>query len=506
MNSKLQGLIESYEASVKNRRYYEHAVALMSWDVQTHIPKGAVEERSAAIGALSTELFKLSTSEELEQLLKELSEEENYKQLSLPLQRSVEEDKKQLERFRKIPPEKFGAYRSLTAKAQSVWQEAKAKNDFAMFQPYFEQIMTYLKEFVEYFGYEGHRYNALLDQYEPGMTVEQLDPLFQQLKEKTIPLLEKIKASTNGPKDEMLYQTYAVDKQREISIKILKDMGYDFDRGRLDLSAHPFTIELNGDDVRVTTRFEENSLTSALFSSIHEGGHGLYEQNIDKSLRSTVLAHGVSMGIHESQSRFWENFIGRSKAFWDYFGPTVKEVFPENLKDATIEEIYRGVNKVQPSLIRVEADELTYNLHIILRYELEKDLIDGKIEVKDLPRIWNEKMAQYLGVVPSQDGEGVLQDVHWADGLFGYFPSYSLGNIYAAQFTHTMKKALPQYEEYIRTGNFKPILQWLKENIHCHGGVYLPIDLVKRVTGEPLNIQYYVDYLTEKYTEIYDLK
>lgn len=365
--------------------------------------------------------------------------------------------------------------------------------------------MAFQREFIELRGYQGDRYNDLLEDYEPGMTTEVLDQIFAYIKEKTIPLLRQIMAAKSGPHAEVVKRNYPIQGQRELCLKVLEAMGYDFNKGRLDVSTHPFTIKINSGDIRITTRYEENFLNSGLFSTIHEGGHGLYEQNIDEALLDTSLSEAASTGIHESQSRFWENILGRSKGFWNYFGPIVQNTFPQSLKNTTVEELYRAVNKIEPSFIRVEADEVTYNLHIILRYELERDLIDGVITVADLPRLWKEKMEAYLGITPPNDREGVLQDIHWADGMFGYFPTYSLGNVYAAQFTKKLKADLPNYDELVESGNFKPILAWLKENIHRHGALLEPSELVKKVTGEEINPQYFVEYIEAKYKGIYEI-
>lgn len=505
MTNQLQDLIKEYNGLTKRRKQFLEVISLMYWDLQTKAPRGATDERSETIGTMYTEVFKELISDKSEALLNRLLEKENFDQLTKVLQLSVTNDKKELDRYKKIPPERYGAYKALTAKAQTIWAEAKEKNDFLLFQPYLEEIVAFQQEFIELRGYNGHKYNTLLDDYEPGMTTETLDAIFVYIKEKTISLLRKIETSAHEPKVDILHKSYDAKRQEELSLRMLRDMGYDFDRGRLDISAHPFTIKINTGDVRITTRYEEQLLSSALFSSIHEGGHGLYEQNIDPALRETSLSEAASTGIHESQSRYWENILGRSQAFWKYFGPIVREIFPENLQSVSNEALYYAVNKIQPSFIRVEADEITYNLHIILRYELEKDLINGVITVADLPRLWNEKMETYLGIKPDQDSQGVLQDVHWSDGLFGYFPTYSLGNIYAAQFTKKLREGIPNYEELIEKGNFKPILDWLKENIHRHGAMMQPEALLEKVTGEGINPQYFIEYIEEKYADIYQL-
>ncbi|WP_026476902.1 carboxypeptidase M32 [Alkaliphilus transvaalensis] len=502
----LQSTIEQYLNLTKKRNHFMEATGLMSWDLHTNAPKGAVEGRSQVIGTMASEMLKISTSPEMENLLNELLQEENFQQLPEIIKKSVVEEHKQFSRNKKIPQEKFMAYKILTSKAQAVWQEAKGKNDFNLFLPYLEEIIQYNRQMVELWGYQEHPYDALLDQYEPGMTVKILDEIFSYLKEETIKLLDKINESSNTPDISMFNNTFDIEKQKQISLRILHLMGYDFNRGRMDVSAHPFTIGLNLGDVRVTTNFAEDSFQSAFYASIHEGGHGIYNQNLPIELRDTNLCKGTSTGIHESQSRYWENVVGRSKGFWKFFEEEVKETFPQQFKKVTTDEIYRAINVIQPSLVRIFADEVTYNLHIIVRYELEKDLISGKIQVKDLPTLWNNKMEEYLGIRPEKDSEGVLQDMHWSGGMLGYFPTYSLGNIYAAQFTNQMKKDLANYHNLVETGDFKEILKWLKDNIHCYGRLLEPSELVEKVTGEGINPKHLIQYLKEKYSEIYQVE
>lgn len=364
--------------------------------------------------------------------------------------------------------------------------------------------MDFNKQFVELWGFDGHPYNTLLDLYEPNLTVDTLDKVFGELRERAVPLAAKI-ADQPQPKHDFLFQHYDKAKQRELSEFILKEMGYRFDAGRLDESAHPFATGLNLGDVRITTKFTPRDITFALFSSIHEGGHALYEQNISSSLKGTLLCTGTSMAIHESQSRFWENKVGRSYSFWKRYYPDLQRFFPEQLGHVSLEEFYKGINVVQPSLIRIEADELTYNLHIMIRYELEKALIGGELKVEDLPEAWNAKYQEALGLVPQHDAEGVLQDVHWSGGSFGYFPSYSLGNMYAAQFMHYMKKDIPDYEAHVEHGRLNVLKDWLTEKIYQHGKLYTPTELVLQVTGETLNPAYLMNYLEQKYQEIYTL-
>ncbi|WP_409346844.1 carboxypeptidase M32 [Paenibacillus sp. MBLB4367] len=502
--SDIQTQMKGLRTLVKKIKSYEEAVGLIYWDMRTGLPKKGVEGRSEVVGVLSGEMFRLSVSDEMGGYLAFLDQEERLAELSETDRKIVRECRKEYDRSKKIPPEKFEAYVVLTSQSESVWEEAKEKSDFAMFRPYLEKIVETNLEFIDLWGYEGHKYNTLLDMYEPGMTVEKLDALFGALREKLVPLVAAIQASPK-PEASFLNQTFAKEKQRSFNHHILREMGYDFEAGRLDETVHPFATGLNPGDVRITTKFVENDLLTALFGTIHEGGHALYEQNISKELLGTNLCTGTSMGIHESQSRFWENMVGRSRPFWHRYFGELQQAFEGQFAGVEAETFYRAINEVSPSLIRIEADELTYNLHIMIRYEIEKALFSGAVKAADLPELWNAKYKEYLGVEPSNDGEGVLQDVHWSGGSFGYFPSYSLGNMYAAQIRHTLIKEIPGFDELIEKGNLAPIKEWLTEKVYRYGKLLDPAEIVQNVTGEPLNPEYLVAYLEEKYKDIYGL-
>jgi carboxypeptidase Taq len=461
--------------------------------------------RSETIGELSNVHFRMSVSEKMGEFMEELTSPEANEQLDEVTRRMVEECKKDYDRNKKIPPELNQEYVVLTSQSETAWEEAKHNDDFASFEPYLTKVVGMLQQFIELWGYEGHKYNTLLDQYEPGMTVDKLDNVFGSLRQKAVPLLQAIQASPRQPDRSFLKQSFAKEKQKQFSLFILKEMHYDFDAGRIDETVHPFATGLNPGDVRITTRYLPDDVASALMATVHECGHALYEQNIGEELYGTNLATGVSMGIHESQSRFWENMIGRSRAFWNRYYPDVQRIFPGQLDHVDTETFFRAINHIEPSLIRIEADELTYNLHIMVRYEIEKGLIGGSMSVKDLPQIWNEKYKEYLGVVPPTNSLGVLQDVHWSGGAFGYFPSYSLGNMYAAQLLNTMQKQMPNLFQLVEEGNLLPIKEWLVNNVHRHGRMLEPSKLIRQVTGEELNPDYLMAYLENKYKEIYAL-
>ncbi|BBI33622.1 carboxypeptidase M32 [Cohnella abietis] len=487
-------------------KQYEEILGLVYWDMRTGAPRKGIAQRSEAVGALSSETFRLSTSSEMGELLEKLNEPEQLKQLGEIDRRLVEETTKEYERNRKVPPELYREYVVLTSQAESAWEEAKEKNDFPGFVPYLEKIVAINRQFIELWGVKTTPYDTLLDMYEPGLTTVELDRLFGELRARLVPLAEQIANSQHKPDTSFLEGTFDKEAQKKFSKFILNEMGYDFEAGRLDESVHPFATGLSPGDVRITTRYLPDDITSALFGTIHEGGHALYEQNINPELAGTLLCTGTSMGIHESQSRLWENMIGRSLGFWQRYYPDLQAHFPGQLDGVTVEAFYRGINVVEPSLIRIEADELTYNLHIMIRYEIEKMLFNENLDPRDLPEVWNKKYAEALGVTPATDAEGVLQDVHWSGGAFGYFPSYSLGNMYGAQMIDIAHKELPNLDQQVAAGELLPLKQWLTEQVYQYGKLQQPAEIIERISGKPLQSSYLCDYLENKYKDIYRLE
>jgi carboxypeptidase Taq len=388
--------------------------------------------------------------------------------------------------------------------AQQVWVTARDKDEFSLFLPHLQTLVALKREEAGYLG-AGAPYDVLLDHYEPGTTAALLEPIFAALKTRLVPLLERIMASSVNIDEGVLYRTYDAGRQLAFSRLVLTAMGYDFDRGRLDLSAHPFTTSFHPTDVRLTTRVNEQEFPVCLFSCIHEGGHGLYDQGLDPDRYGTPLGESLSLGIHESQSRLWENCIGRSRSFWRCFYPMLQQTFPAQLGDIALEGFYAAVNRIKPSLIRVEADEVTYNLHIMLRFEIEHDLIEGRLRAEDLPAVWREKMKSYLGIVPERDAEGVLQDVHWSMGAIGYFPTYTLGNLYAVQFFDQARLEIPTLEQEVEAGRLTPLTRWLNQKIHRWGKMFPTEQLVLRTTGQPLSPEPFLRYLENKYGELYQL-
>lgn len=502
MKKDFENKLQEFKEYLKSIEYLSHACAVLGWDMRVGIPKKGVAYRSDALGYLAGEIYKLQTSDKMKEYIDYFTSIEELDDVTYAMVQNV---KKQYDRVKKIPEDRFREYVVLTNNAQTVWEEAKEKSDFAMFKPYLEKIFDFTKEFANYYGYEGNIYNALLDDYEPGLTVENLDKVFSEVRDAIVELLNKIKNSKVKVDYSCFIHEVTDESQESIGKYVLDVMGFDFEAGRLDTSVHPFTTGFNKNDVRITTNYDKNDLRSSLFSCLHEGGHAIYEQDFADELRGTLLSNAASFALHESQSRFYENILGRSKEFCKFLYPEMKKRFKQ-FENTSFDEFYKGINAVEPSLIRTDADELTYSLHVIIRYELEKAALNGELKVEDLPKAWNEKYKEYLGIVPPNDSKGVLQDMHWGGGLIGYFPSYALGNLYGAQFLSKMEKDMPDLFKQVEEGNLGPIHEWLRENIHKYGAVYKPEKLIKMVTGEELKAKYFIDYLNKKYSEIYELE
>lgn len=478
----------------------QSAVALCAWDQRTQMPEKGAEARAKVVGRLERMAFERAVSDRMGELLAAAERDGPASEIDQALIRVWKRD---YTRHRAIPPALYQKFVETTARAEVVWEKAKAASDFALFRPHLAEVVDLVREMAELIGYEESPYDALLDEYEPGMTALKVRPLLGSLRVELVAFLKELGQGTPPP--ELPPGTYPLDAQRRFCREVLGWIGYDFGAGRLDDSVHPFTIGVGPGDVRVTNRYQEDDPFSGLFGALHEGGHALYGQGNDPALAWTGLSGGASFGIHESQSRFWENQIGRSLPFWRYAHPHLLRHFPALAKTSP-EDIWRHVNRAQPSLIRVEADEVTYNLHICLRFELEVELIEGRLAVDELPGRWNEAMADYLGVTPPDDRRGVLQDVHWSGGMFGYFPSYALGNLYAAQIAGAAEREVPGLWNKVEAGQFSPIREWLREAVHRHGRVYLPEDLVRRVTGSGLSADPFLRYIRRKYGEVYGLE
>jgi carboxypeptidase Taq len=489
-------------------RRIQSAASVLSWDQETYMPAGGGTARAEQIATLEGLAHEKLVSREVETLLTGWVDPatgqapEGWDEPSRSLLRETWRD---FSRAKKLPSAFVVRLSRECSLAQQAWVTAREESRFSKFLPSLKTIIGLKREEAQYLGYRDSPYDALLDTYEPGATIAHLAPMFRELRERLVPLLKKVQASGVTIDDSCVHQRFDQAKQMEFGRLVLVAMGYDFERGRLDLSAHPFTTSFHPTDVRVTTRVFETDLPSCLFSCIHEGGHGLYDQGLDPRYYGSPLGESLSLGFHESQSRLWENCVGRSRAFWRCFYPILQHTFPEQLATVPLDRFYAAINRVAPSCIRVEADELTYNLHIMLRVDIEQALIENRIQPDDLPELWNDTMQSYLGIVPQRDADGVLQDVHWSMGAFGYFPTYTLGNLYSVQFFEQAKLERPQLEEEIAGGQLVPLRRWLEQKIHRWGRMFTPDHLARRVTGNGVNPEPFLRYLETKYGELYQL-
>ncbi len=480
---------------------YAHAMNVLGIDAATVAPEASASYRGKTMGILSGVVYGLTADPKNIALAAYLLEHRD--ELDHETLRRVELFKKSCEQLSRIPQDEYVDYQVLINDADGIWRKAKSENDFASFAPVLEKIFAYNRKFAGYYNPDMTPYNALLNEYEEGLTTDTLDAFFAQLREAIVPLVHAI-AKKQQPDVSFIKRHYPVSIQREFSQYLMDSIGIDKTRCTLAETEHPFTSGMNTDDVRITTHYYENDVASSLFSVIHEGGHAIYDMGYDPRYNGTALAGGIAMSIHESQSRFYENIIGRSQAYVNLIFPKMKEFFPEQLKDVTAEMMYRAVNKAEPSLIRIEADELTYALHIMVRYELEKKLLGGELEVKDIPQAWNAMVKEYLGIDVPDDARGCLQDTHWAGGLIGYFPSYALGSAYAAQMKAVMEKEIGSVDELVEKGEIQQVTAWLGEHVHTPGCLYTPGELFERSCGK-FDAKYYTDYLTEKFTNLYNL-
>ena len=478
-----------------------NALGLLSWDQETLMPPKGVESRALSRQVLSGLAHDRITAPELGDLLDALSSAD----LDAPREAVVRECRRDRDRAVKVPRDLVTEIARVTALSQQAWAAAREADDYPAFAPRLAQVIDLRRRQAEALGYEGEPYNALLDEYEPGTRVEDLEPVFDGLRNHLIFLVAEISGKPQ-PGAAPMTNDFPVDAQERFCRRLLVDMGFDFEAGRLDRSAHPFTSEMGPRDVRLTTNYDPADLGRSVYSTIHEGGHGLYEQGLPTADAGTPLGEAVSLGIHESQSRLWENMIARGRPFMDYALPLLRDVFPGRFDALDGDDLYRSANIVRPSLIRIEADEVTYNLHIILRMELERAVISGDLQVDDLPGAWNDGMLKYLGLTPPTDREGVLQDIHWSFGLFGYFPTYTLGNLYAAQFFDAARTAIPDLDARTAAGDFAPLLDWLRGNIHRHGRLHAPGELCRMATGRDLDAGALTTYLDRKFGGLYGLE
>ena len=477
------------------------AAALMGWDQETYMPPKGAATRGRQLATISGLIHERLTSDEMRGALGEARTEF----LAPDQEVNVREIARDSDRAVKIPVTLVKALAETSSAAIGVWIKARQENDFPAFAPWVARLIDLQREVAEAVGYEDEPYDALLDEYEPGATTKETAAVFDSIRAPLVDLVQRIGSSGVAPRTDFLERNYPIDDQRRMGVTAAERMGFDFEAGRLDISPHPFCTHLGVHDVRLTTRYSETLPMQSFYGVIHEAGHGLYEQGHDPAHEGTPRGASVSLGIHESQSRLWENMVGRSRAFWRYFYPDFSAIFPDNAADVSEEEVYAAVNEVKPSLIRVEADEITYNLHILLRFEIERGLFTDEYAPGDLPAVWNEKMKAFLGIEPPDDKDGVLQDIHWSHGSFGYFPTYTLGNLYAAQFYRAAEGDMPDLTDQIARGELLPLRDWLRDNIHLPGMTYRAGELVEHVTGEPLTADCFLSYVRAKYASLYSL-
>ncbi|MBI5764000.1 MAG: carboxypeptidase M32 [Planctomycetes bacterium] len=515
---------------VKEANTLSSVESLLDWDSETYMPERGLVARAEQLSLMAALSHQKRTDPRIGELLGKVeavighggqgrpphSTEQSHHltsnvqirpaQLSgLTCAANVREIRRGYDRAVKIPEDLIRKIAKASTLAKDAWGKARADNDYAAFAPHLSMLLDLKRKVADCIGYKGEPYDALLDEFEPGMTAAEVGRVFDSLRG---PLSEFVKRLANAPRQpdaSILHRHFPRAAQEKFGKRMAEVIGFDFKAGRLDVSKHPFCSGTSPGDVRLTTRYYEDFFSPSVFGVLHEAGHGLYEQGLPAEHLFTPMCQATSLGIHESQSRMWENFVGRSRAFWERFFGEAQGAFPAALGDVSLDAFVGAINTVQPSLIRVEADEVTYNLHIILRFELERQLISGTLTVKDVPAAWNAKMTELLGVTPATDREGCLQDIHWSMGAFGYFPTYALGNLYAAQFFAAAGKAIPDLQGCIRRGEFLPLLTWLRENIHRHGQMHRAPDLVLRVTGAPLSIEPFLAYVKGKFGPIYGL-
>jgi carboxypeptidase Taq len=500
--NNIQDAYKQYEQTTLQAADLYNASAVLGWDQEVYMPPRGFPYRGRQLATLASMAHSLLTSEAYGTLLHQLH---GAPGLSEEQQHNVRLSLEDFEKNARLPADFVEAITRQSSESYQAWMEARAAKDFKIYEPHLEKMVALKRRQAELYGYEHHPYDALLDDYEKGASTALLDPVFDMVRAQLPPLLQRIAAAPQVD-DSFFSKHYPRQQQWEFSLEVLRRMGYDFEAGRQDYSEHPFSTSFAPTDVRVTTRVHENDFASMLWSSIHEGGHALYEQGLPEAQYGLPLGAAASLSVHESQSRLWENCVGRSLAFWRHLYPVLQQRFPEQLGGVSLEDFYKGANKVAPSLIRTEADELTYHFHVLIRYEIEKALIDGSLEVGGLPAAWNEAYERYLGIRPADDKEGVLQDVHWSHGSFGYFPTYSLGSFYAAQFFEQVRQDIPGLQDQIGEGELGGLLQWLRSKVHRHGRRYRSEELCREITGRGLDFSSFMRYVQAKYGGIYELQ
>lgn len=504
--SQLPAAYSTLVDELKELAVLRSCAALLGWDEQTNLPAHGAEHRANQLALLAGMCHEKATHPRIKDLLEKLTDEAELGGADSVEAANVREALRNYQRSTKLPRQLVEELSRVSTLAQQAWIEARQQSNFDKFEPWLTKMVELKREEADAQGSaSGIRYDALLEDYEPGATVEQLNAVFSPLREHLVELVSAIRDSGIQPDISILERQYPVDVQKSLSIEAAKMIGFNFDAGRLDIAAHPFCSGIGPGDCRLTTRYNEHHFSGALFGTLHEAGHGIYEQGLPTEAFGLGAGDSCSLGIHESQSRMWENLVGRSHAFWEFFYPHTQQSFPAALRDVTLEQFYQAINDVRPSWIRVEADEVTYNLHIMLRFEIEQELISGNVAAKDVPEVWNDAFTRYFGMTPTSASQGCLQDVHWSAGLFGYFPTYSLGNMYASQFFEKANSDLGDLHAMFRQGEFQPLKDWLRTNIHTQGRRYSAPKLVEVVTGQPLSSEPLLRHLKSKFGAIYQL-
>jgi carboxypeptidase Taq len=481
----------------------QHASSVLGWDQQTYMPPRGAPARAEQLATLRRLAHEHFTADAIGALLNDLADYAAKLDYASDEASLIRVTRRDYDKAKRVPPALVEEITRTASLALEAWTQARAASNFKLFEPHLEKIVDLEIQLANCLGYKDRIYDALLDQYEPEMTSAQVEAIFAPLKKELVALVQTISQKADAVDDACLHREYGEQKQWDFGVGVIKQIGFDFQSGRQDKSVHPFTTGFALNDVRITTRVGKNYLPMALFGTIHETGHALYGMGYRPELERTPLAGGASLGAHESQSRLWENVVGRSRGFWKHWFPRLRETFPTQLADQDAESFYRAINKVQPSFIRVEADEVTYSLHIMLRFEIENELVERKLKVADVPEAWNAKMKTYLGIVPPDDAQGCLQDVHWSDAYIGYFATYSLGSMFSLQLWDKAVCDIPTLSAQIERGEFMELLGWLRKNVHTHGRKFTLDELARRVTGEPLQSRSYVAYLKKKFGGIY---
>ncbi len=497
-----QEVYRQLEAWSRETALLSSAISVLGWDQRVMMPPRAAPHRANQMALLAGMVHQRLTDPRIGEWLATLENSDLVADPESVEAVNIRQWRRTYDRMTKLPHKLVVEFARITSLAEKAWEEARAQSSYALFKPYLEQIVQLSREIAERLGYESEPYDALLDEYEQGMTARQVERLFAPLRERTPELVQRLQSAPRQPNSAILHRHYPRPQQEAFCRLIAERLTFDWQSGRLDPTVHPFATRLGPGDVRITTRYYEDFLCPALFGTIHELGHALYELGLPEEHFGTPMGESVSLGVHESQSRMWENFVGRSRAFWEHFYPIAQHYFTA-LQDVSLDEFVFAINEVKPSPIRVEADEVTYNLHILLRFELELALMRGKLQVDDLPDAWNERFESYLGFRPANDAEGVLQDVHWSGGLIGYFPTYTLGNLYAAQLFEAAARDLGDLPAMFRKGEFVPLLEWLREKVHRQGKRYAPPDLIQRITGQPPSAEPLLRYFERKFNELY---